>query len=147
MRSWSVACQRPERLRRYRANVSTVTQSEWEAELRALRSDLGPLATMLMRWRWKAHLQPGASVVDVVTGLGVGHDLTLSLYSANASSGDRPVVDVEVQPDSCIETFSQPGHVMVAGTPSPGHAVVVVVGDHEFWPVYPCTLSLRSPRL
>jgi hypothetical protein len=128
------------------AIVAVVTQSEWETELRDLRADLGQLAEMLMRWRWHPYSDGSASVVDLLIGAR-GSGLMLSLYDSGAQRGDRPLVEVDVQPDNIIESIEQRTAVRVAGLAQPGHAVVVLVGDHRFWPVYPCTLGMRAQRL
>jgi hypothetical protein len=46
-----------------------------------------------------------------------------------------------------IDETIQETAVFVKGWPQPGRAVVIVVGNLELWPIYPCTVPLRSPRL
>jgi hypothetical protein len=71
----------------------------------------------------------------------------LALYVDHGSSGDLPSVEVEVEANTTITDVPQGTVVEVAGLPEPGHAVVVVIGDEQYWPIYPASLSLRARKL
>jgi len=124
-----------------------VTLSEWEHEIERLRADLGPLESMRIRWRFKSSIRPAASLLELVAGAGSDERLIISLFPMTASPGCRAQGEVEVAADRRIQRTPQGAEVLVAGIPEPGHAVVVVAGGHEFWPVYPVTLGLRVAKL
>ena len=130
-----------------RAKVASVTLSEWEAELRELRLELGSMRSMRVRWYTKSHLEPGASGATVLFGDGISETVMLALYDLDASPGDRPRVEIEVQPNADIYAVPQGSTVEVAGTPDPGHAAVVLIGVARHWPVYPGVLTRRAPKL
>jgi len=126
-----------------------VTMSGWEAELRSLRANLGSTVSMRLRWRWKTSPRPSPSGAgfEVMFGDGIDQTLTLALYAESAQPGDRAVVEVEVEENPNITGVQQGRVVDVAGRPAPGHAAVVIVDGDEYWPIYPCSLTVRTPRL
>jgi hypothetical protein len=124
-----------------------VTLTEWEAELRKMRVELGPTRQMRLRWYSKKHVESGAAGWSILAGDGIGETLVLALYDDHASPGDRPRAEVEVESNTMITDVPQGSVVEVAGLPEPGHAVVVLIGDAQHWPTYPAGLSLRAPKL
>jgi hypothetical protein len=125
-----------------------VTLSEWQEELRELRADLGATRRMRLRWRLHTPIIDGRSVLDLLAGHRSDDEaLILALYAESAVSGARPIAEVHVQPSADIEHVEQGCTVDVAGLPATGHAVVVIIDGRQYWPTYPCTLSLRAPKL
>ncbi len=125
-----------------------MTQSEWESELRQLRSDLGPTRPMKLKWRRKTPLLTGRSGLDALLGRTTDDEaVVLTLYATNARAGDRPVAEVAVPLDANVEHIEQGRIVEVAGRAEPGHAAVVIIDEEQYWPIYPCTLGVRPPRL
>src|SRR4051794_31366044 len=82
-------------------NVADMTLAEWEAELRELRSNLGPTTTMRLSWRWRGDYA-GSSALELVTGRNMDDSLVFALYGESAQPGDLPTVEVEVEPDPSI---------------------------------------------
>ena len=124
-----------------------MTMSEWEAELRALRAELGTTTPMRVRWHRKSEVRRALNVGLLALDDPLESSIVLALFPPSAGAGDRSVVQVEVADDTAIEQISQGELADVAGRPEPGHAAVVVIRGHEYWPVYPCSLSVRPPRL
>ena len=118
--------------------------SDWKRELRELRAHLGATKPMRVRWRWKTSSEPE---MGWAWKEGFGQTLVLALYPPSAASGDRAAVEVEVESSTTINDIAQGSTVQVAGSATPGHAAVVIVNGHEYWPTYPCTLTIRTPRL
>jgi len=104
-----------------------------------------------MRWQWKKYWAwADARPIDVVLRRRPTEhpdQLWLSLYAPDASKGARPVIEVSVELDDAIRSVPQACVVAAAGDINAGHAIVVVVGGMQFWPIYPATLRLRAPRL
>jgi hypothetical protein len=125
-----------------------VTMTEWEEELHGLRADLGPTVEMRMRWRLKREDLLGRARWGVWSLFVEPPEdrLLFTLYDAGAASGDLAVVEIEAQPHDESVSAPQGSFVHVAGTPSPGHAAVILINGVEFWPVYPGTLTLRAPK-
>ena len=125
-----------------------VTLSEWEAELRTIRQTLPPTTPMRMRWRREKHRRPGGLRLEMLTGEDVHeHSVVFALYPASDSPGQRPVVEVEVDDDPAINDLPQGELVEVAGKPEAGHAALVIARGREYWPIYPCSVTIRAPRL
>jgi hypothetical protein len=124
-----------------------VTDASWQDELQRLRVDLGELRPMRMRWRWRRTLQSNAWPPLNLRPL-FARTLTLALYPEAALPGDHPVVEFDVDAaDGYLSTLEQPRDAVIAGTPLPGHAAVVVVDGHQYWPIYPGQLRTRAQRL
>lgn len=103
------------------------TLAEWEAELRELRTDLGPTRPLLIRWfpsheafyryplaiyLWKRLRQEELQV----------QRWEVAVYPPAATPGTAPIVVVDVAADTPLPP-TQPLTVEVAGRPEPGGAV------------------------
>jgi hypothetical protein len=121
-----------------------VSDGEFFAELRQLRSDLGPVQQMRTVCRPKTL----TSAVSLISALAESEPyVRFALYPSSAKSGDRPVVEVDANIDNHVSEIQEGELVEVAGTVGVGHAIVVIVGDRRYWPRGPASLSLRPPRL
>jgi hypothetical protein len=124
-----------------------VTLDVWESELAELRVRLGSTKPMRLRWRWQRIRRSGwITLWHVVQGNAFERSLLLVLYPVTAQPGDRAQVEIEVVPNPAIDEVEQRRLVQVAGNPEPGHAAVVVIDGDLYWPTYPCSLRLRTPR-
>jgi hypothetical protein len=126
-----------------------VSEAEWQAEIVALRANLGPLHPMRVTWRWKrpanwARLSLWTILADTA------HDedeLWVALFEHDAEVGDESVVELRVQPQGPISTLPQGGDVPVAGRVEPGGAIALVTPEGVSWPLSPATVPLHRQRL
>ncbi len=135
-----------------------MTDETFIDELRQLKADLGPSVQMRVRWGELSDdkLVVGGSLLLGLTSrfnwlwayqLVKEQNPFLCLYRIDAEPGALPDVLVDVPNAPEVEEI-QPGSVAdVHGIPQPGHAVVVVVNGHTFWPAYPARTKAREPRL
>lgn len=119
--------------------MSVVTLSEWEGELRQLRSGLGPLVEMRMKHWLKFPLNNQSGLKMLVNP---DTENWLALYDLAVGPKSTPRAVIQVRSDEDLHAVAQGLVVRVAGRPEPGGAVVVVLPDgRQLWPVYPATYS------
>jgi hypothetical protein len=128
---------------------SAVTESEWVAEIVALRDDLGPLRPMRVTWRWKrptnwARLSVSSILADTAHD---DEELWVALFEHDADLGDESVVELRVEPREFIPTLAQGSDVPVAGRVAPGGAVALVTPIGVIWPLSPATVPFHRERL
>lgn len=105
-----------------------------------------PSQRMLMR-HWRSRSTVGVDTEPKWRGIGQPRELFAALYPSDASRGSRPTVVSQLRSTYDIDQMVQETAVFVKGWPEPGRAIVIVVENLELWPIYPCTVPLRSPRL
>jgi hypothetical protein len=121
-------------------------ESEWGAEVAALRRTLAPRRPVRITYRWKQVASPRQR--ERRPSAVPEPELWAALFDPAAPEGAPALLELQLEPPDRVDGLRQAEVVEAAGRFEPGGAVAVVLpGGDVVWPTYPATRTFRPPRL